>query len=159
MSTALIIAPIIIANWPAITAAVMGAAAAMGLAVKQAVQDEAKNRNAVDVQNATQVEVEVKDSQVLTQNIATGQELVLTKGTVELRIRRDERGRCSVCAKGLGHTETELRAIAEEFTDRMTQFFIYNRVLTELKAKGFQVVNEEVGQDESVRIHVRRWES
>jgi hypothetical protein len=39
----------------------------------------------------------------------------------------------------------------------MTQCFVYNKVMTEMKAKGFQVVNEEIMGDESVRIHVRRW--
>lgn len=155
MSTAIIIAPVIIANWPAISAAVVGAAAALGLAVKQTVEEDIRNRTAVD--NANQVEVEVKDSEI-TQNVATGQEIVLAKGTIELRVRRDERGRVSVCAKGLGHTDAELEAVAREFVDRMTQCFVYNRVMTELKAKGFQVVNEEMSQDQSVRIHVRRWE-
>jgi hypothetical protein len=30
--------------------------------------------------------------------------------------------------------------------------------MTELKAKGFQVMNEERAEDETVNIRVRRWE-
>ncbi|MHC4160295.1 MAG: DUF1257 domain-containing protein, partial [Planctomycetota bacterium] len=87
----------------------------------------------------------------------TDQGIVLTKGTVELRVKRDERGRCSVCAKGIGHSKVELKQIAEEFTQKLTQCFVYDKVLRELKNKDFQVVNEEVTEDESIRIHVRRW--
>ena len=47
--------------------------------------------------------------------------------------------------------------IAERFMQKMTQCFIYNRLASELKSKGFKVVNEEVMDDEAIRIHVRRW--
>ncbi len=159
MSVVLILTPVIIGGWPAITGAVLAAAAAMGLVVQQTTKEEVENQVAARVETENQVEVELKDSQDLQQNIATGQEIVLTRGTVVLKVRRDERGRCSVCATGKGHTDEELRTLAEEFAEKMTQCFVYNRVMTELKTKGFQVVNEEMAQDDSVRIHVRRWEN
>jgi ABC-type transporter MlaC component len=158
MSTVIILTPVIIASWPAITAAVAGAAAAMGLAVKNTAQQEDKVRDKENVQSR-EVEVELEESQISTANLATDQEIVVTKGNVVLRVRRDERGRCTVCAKGLGKTDAQLKQIAEEFSQRMVQCFTYNRVMSELKSKGFQVVNEEVGQNQEVRIHVRRWEN
>lgn len=151
-----VLAPMVISAWPAITAAVVGAAAAMGMAVKEDAKGHVKS--AVKNQERNSVEVEVTQSEVL-QNITTGQEIVVTKGNIELRVRRDERGRCSVCASGPGHTKTELKALADQFSEKMTQCFVYNRVMTELKAKGFQLVNEEQMADETVRLHVRRWES
>jgi uncharacterized protein (DUF1501 family) len=156
MSTVVILTPVIIGSWPTITAAVAGAATALGLAVKQSVEQEARNAvQQADVEQ--QVEIALADSEVLTQSMATDKEIVLTKGNVELRVRRDERGRCSVCAKGRGHSKTELKQMAEQFTQKMTQCFVYNRVAGELKNKGFQTVNEEVMEDEAIRIHVRRW--
>jgi alpha-D-ribose 1-methylphosphonate 5-triphosphate synthase subunit PhnG len=89
--------------------------------------------------------------------MAIDKEIVLVKGDIELRVSKDERGRCVVCAKGRGHTKAELKAIAEQFMQKMTQCFVYNRVATELKNKGFQMVNEEVMEDQSIRINVRRW--
>lgn len=154
MSTVLILTPIIIGSWPAITAAVAGAAAVMGLVTRESVKEMSQEQN---TQVEQSVEVSLNESEVIAQNLATDQEIVLTKGNVELRVRRDERGRCSVCAKGAGFTKAQLKRIAEEFTQKMTQCFVYNRVASELKNKGFQVINEEVMQDESVRIHVRRW--
>ena len=105
-----------------------------------------------------QVEIELADSEVLAKDLAREKEIVLTKGDIEIRVSRDERGRCKVCAKGKGHSKRNLKQIAEQFVQKMTQCFIYNRVASELKNKGFQMVNEEVMEDQTIRMHVRRWE-
>ncbi len=153
MSTVLILTPVIVANWSVITAAVVGAASALGLVVKETVKEEIKNQQAVE----ESVEVELSNSEVIAKGLALEKEIVLTKGTIELRVSKDERGRCKVCAKGKGHTKAQLKEIAEQFTQKMTQCFVYNRVATELKSKGFQMINEEVMDDQSIRINVRRW--
>jgi ABC-type transporter MlaC component len=154
MSTILILTPVIIGSWPAITAAVAGAAVALGMAVKESVHESVEQANAEVEQS---VVVELAESEVLAQSMATGKEIVVTKDNVEIRVSRDRRGRCVVCAKGHGYSKAELKQIAEEFTQKLTQCFTYNRVVTELKNKNFQIVNEEVTEDESVRINVRRW--
>ena len=154
MSAILILTPVVIGGWPVIAAAVAGAASAMGLVVSESVKETLKESQPDEERN---VEVELSDSEVLAESMATDQEIVLTKGNIELRVRRDERGRCSVCAKGTGHNEAELKQIAQEFTQRLTQCFVYDKVVRELKKKEFQVINEEVMEDESIRIHVRRW--
>lgn len=156
MSAILILTPVVIGSWPVITAAVAGAAAAMGLIVSESVKEAVKESQS-DSAVEQSVEVELSDSEVLAESMATDQEIVLTKGTIELRVKRDERGRCIVCAKGIGHSEAELKQVAEEFTQKLTQCFVYDKVVRELKNKEFQVVNEEVMEDESIRIHVRRW--
>ena len=153
MSTVVVLTPVIIASWPSIAAAITGAASVLGLVVKQTVKEELKQQQKVE----DSVEIELTNSEVLSENIASGKEVVLMKGDVEIRVGRDERGRCTVCAKGKGHTKAELKQIAEEFSQKLTQCFVYNRVATELKSKGFQKVNEEVMDDQSIRINVRRW--
>jgi len=153
MSTVLILTPIIVANWSVITTAVVGAASALGLVVKETVKEELKQQQAVE----ESVEVELSNSEVIAKNMALEKEIVLMKGNIELRVGKDERGRCRVCAKGKGHTKAELKDVAEQFTQKMTQCFVYNRVATELKNKGFQMINEEVMEDQSIRINVRRW--
>ncbi len=154
MSTVVILTPIIISSWPAITAAVAGAAAGLGLMVKETVK-EAVEESEVEIEQA--VEVELADSEVLAENLATSKEIVLTKADLKIRVGRDERGRCTVCVTGKGRSKTELKQIAEDFAQKMTQCFVYNRVMSELKSRDFQIVNEEVMEDESVRINVRRW--
>jgi hypothetical protein len=154
MGAVLVLTPVIITSWPIIATAVAGAASAMGLLIKETVKETTKQEQKETEQN---IEVELSESEILAESLATNQEIVLTKGAVELRVKRDERGRCSVCAKGIGHSKTELKQIAEEFTQKMTKCFVYDKIMTELKSKEFQVVNEEIMEDESIRIHVRRW--
>jgi hypothetical protein len=159
MSAILILTPLIIgAGWPAVTAAAAGAAVALGLTVRATAREGiATAEEETAVKNS--VELEVKNSEVLG-NVRTEQQIVLrAKDGVEVRVKRDARGRCVVCASGKGKTKAELKAFAEQFTDRMTQCFVYNRVMTELKAKGFQVMSEERAKDETMNIRVRQWEA
>jgi hypothetical protein len=158
VSTVLILTPVIIASWPAIAAAVGTAAAALGLAAKEHAKERAEAEVNVTSAEDLSIEVELEDSQALGESVGAGQEIVLTKGTIELKVRRNAKGRCVICAEGAGHTKEELKGIADEFAQKVTQCFVYNKVMSELRAKGFQVVDEEQMADESVRLHVRRWE-
>ncbi len=154
MGAVLILAPVIVSSWPAIAAAAVGAASALGLAVGHAARAAVRE----EVEEAEQnVEVEMSNSEVLAEQLATDQTIILTKGTVKITVGRDARGHCKVCASGTGHTKAELEQMAKQFTEKLTQCYVYDRVVKELKSKSFQVVNEEVTQDESIRIHVRRW--
>jgi ABC-type transporter MlaC component len=86
-------------------------------------------------------------------------EIVASKGSVELRVRRDDRGRCVVCATGKGKSKAELTEMAEAFANKVTQVYTYNKIMTELHAKGMKIANEEVLPDQSIRINVRNEES
>ena len=150
MSAIIVFAPAIIAGWPAITAAVAGAAAALGLAVAQGVEEKIEDT----VENS--VEVAVENSELLAEGMATGEQMVLTKGDVVIRVFRDERGQCRVCVTGKGHANDELKALGEEVVQKVTQMFVYNRLMIGMRAKGFTVIQEAIDEDDSVRIHVRR---
>ena len=156
MSTVLILTPIIIGGWPTISAAAAGAAAALGFTM-QKVAVELLHGTKVQEKVQNSVEVEVAESEIVAQNLAVNQQIVLTKGDIRLTLERDARGRCKVCASSQGHAKAQLQQAAEEFTQKLTQCFVYNTVMQELKSKSFQVVNEEVTQDQDIRIHVRRW--
>jgi len=154
MSTVIVLTPVIIGSWPLIMAAATAAAAGLGLNVHDKVK-EALNEEEVDTNQA--VEVELENSEVLASQVASGKELVLTKDGMTLKITRDARGQCKVCAEGAGYSKTELKRMAEEFTQKLTQCFVYHRTISELKNKEFQVVNEDVTEDGTIRVHVRRW--
>jgi hypothetical protein len=100
MGAVLVLTPVIISSWPVIATAVAGAASAMGLMLKETVKESTKELQ-TETETERNVEVELSESEILAESIATDQEIVLTKGTVELRVKRDERGRCSICAKGV----------------------------------------------------------
>jgi ABC-type transporter MlaC component len=154
MSTILILTPVIVSSWPAISAAAAGAAAALGFTARHAVQEMRRQQKEETVEK---VELELAGSEVLAQSLATDQQIVLTKGAVQMVVERDARGQCRVCASGPGLSNQQLQETAEQFTQKLTQCFIYDKVVRELKNKSFQVVNEEVLPDQSIRIHVRRW--
>jgi len=155
MGVVIVLTPVVIGSWPVIAAAVTAAAAGLGLnvseKVKEALQEEQQT-------NEQQVEVQLEDSQVLADSVASGKELVLTKDNITLKVTRDARGECKICASGQGYTQAELKQIAEQFSQKVSQCFIYNRTITELKRHNFQTVDEDVTEDGTIRVHVRRWE-
>ena len=154
MSTIVILTPVIIGSWPVISAAVTAAAVGLGLNVKEKVQEICQE---IGVDENQSVEVELENSEVLTGQVASGKEMVLTKDGITLRVSRDARGHCKICAEGKGYSKTELKRFAKEFSEKLTQSFVYHRTVTELKNKNFQMVNEELMEDGTIRVHVRRW--
>jgi hypothetical protein len=155
MGAILILTPVVIGSWPAITAAAAAAAAAMGFVAKEAAAGLVKQEKPVETDKT--VEVDLAESEVVSQQIQAGQEIVLSRGNVQIRVKRDAKGRCVICATGKGYTEAELKQMAQQFSEKVTQCFMYDKVMRELKTKNFNVVNEEVMDDQSIRIHVRRF--
>ena len=154
MSAICVLTPVVIGGWPIISAAVAGAAAALGLSLRK----ESGAAKASSVENEERVEVEVANSEIVAENLAAGEEMVLEQGGIRARVYRDERGRCAICVEGEGRTDQELRAFGEKLAGRITQMFVYNKVMTELKGRGFAIVDEKIDDDETVRLHVRRVE-
>ena len=70
---------------------------------------------------------------------------------------RDARGALKVCVEGHGHSKAELRKIGEELIGRVTQQYVYHRVVTELANRNMAIVNEEMSEDRTVKIRVRNW--
>ncbi len=160
MSTIILLTPVIIGGWPSIVAAVGGAAAALGLSVGQMGYEEAKDAiKESERALMTNVEVQLADSRVVAQGMGSQKELIATRGSVELRIRRDESGRCVVCASGKDKTKVELTEMAEAFAAKVTQVYVYNKIMNELHSKGMKIANEEAAKDGSIRINVRNEEA
>lgn len=152
MSTVVILTPVIIANWPIITAAVTAAVGTMGFAVARS----AERQNQLSA-TTTREEIEVEDAEVLQQAAGTDEELVVEREGVRAVFRRDARGALRVCMEGEGCSKAELRRIGEELVGRVTQQYVYHRVVSELKARKMTIVDEEVTEDRSVKIRVRNW--
>ncbi len=70
---------------------------------------------------------------------------------------RDARGALRVCMEGTNQSRAELRRLGQELIDRVTQQYVYHRVVTELKARNMTIVDEEVAEDRTVKIRVRSW--
>jgi hypothetical protein len=152
VSTVIVLAPLIIAAWPSITAAVTAAVGTMGFALVTA--SAARSRGAVS--SANRAEIAVEDSEVL-EGGAAGESLVVERDGVRATFSRDARGALKVCVEGAGHAKAELRRIGEQLIERVTQQYVYHRVVTELKQRNLAIVEEEVDEDRTIRIRVRNW--
>lgn len=135
---------------PVLVAAGAAAASAMGFAA-------AKTRG--HAEGVTEVELTIENSEAVTGEAAVGQETVWVKGDVQLVFGRDSRGKACVRVIGRGHTEDELRAIGRQFAESLVQQYVYHRLMTELKERNLNVVDEAVEEDGTVRLHVRTYQA
>jgi hypothetical protein len=152
MSTVVVLTPIIIANWPAITAVVGAAVGALGFSAVQAVETEASQVTAT-----TREEIEVDNSEILANAAGCGEKIVVEREGLRAVFSRDGRGSLRVCMEGKGYSKAKLREIGQELVDRVTQQYVYHRVITEMKERNMHVVSEEVAEDRTVKIRVRNW--
>jgi len=152
MSTVVVLAPIIIANWPMISAAVGAAVGTMGFAMVR--KDEAVTRRAA---TKTREEIEVDNSEILASTTGAEEQIVVEREGVRAVFTRDARGALRVCMEGTNQSRSELRRLGQELIDRVTQQYVYHRVVTELKARNMTIVDEEVAEDRTVKIRVRSW--
>jgi hypothetical protein len=152
MSTIVVLTPIIIANWPVITAAVTAAVGTMGFSVtKNAALAQKQSQSA-----ANREEIEVEDSEILAAAAGTEEKIVVQREGLVATFSRDARGSLRVCMEGKGHSKGELRRIGQELIDRVTQQYVYHRVVSELKERHMNIVDEEVTADRTVKIRVRQ---
>jgi hypothetical protein len=149
MSTVAVFTPMIVASWPAIASAVVGAAGTMGFTIVAAEREDLEP--VVD----SRVETEVPNSEVLAETLARGEKIRIAKDGVHLEIGVDDRGRCTVCASGKGRSKAELKRISEECSGRIVQQFAYHKLVTELKSRGYRITEESVERDQSIQMRVR----
>ncbi|QDU10709.1 DUF1257 domain-containing protein [Gimesia aquarii] len=152
MSSVIVVAPIIIANWPVITAAVAAGVGSLGFSVVNTAELESAFS-----ENMTREEIEVENSEVLDGSAGTGEQMVVVKDGIKATFTRDARGALKLCMEGKGKSKSELRQIGEELMGRVTQQYAYHRVVTELKERNMTIVEEGMTETESVKIRIRNW--
>jgi hypothetical protein len=154
MSSVVVITPIVIASWPVISAAITAAIGTIGFNV---VRDAAGGGFAhAKVQTAAKVkaEIEVEDSEIL-QTAGAGETMVVEREGIRATFSRDSRGALKVCMEGDQYTKEQLKQVGKDLVDRVTQQYVYHRIVTELKERNMNIVDEEVKADRSVTIRVR----
>jgi parvulin-like peptidyl-prolyl isomerase len=160
MSAVCILTPVVVAAWPAFSAAVAAAATSLGYSVVAEGVDrinQALQENKVTQRN--EVELEIANSELVTEQLGRDQQIRVTRGGVTVTFSRDARGRARICVTGTGQTDEALRAFGEELSQRVVQQYVYQRLMDELRARNFLVVEENVETDQAIRLKVRRWES
>jgi len=158
MSCVCILTPVVIAAWPAFSAAVVAAATSLGYQVAA----EATNlkESAIATQNAAgKIQMEIENSEVVTNQLGRDQRIAVTKGGVTITFSRDARGKASLCVTGEGHDKEELKALGQELSQAVVQQYVYQKLMDEMRARGFNVIEEETNADRSIHLKVRHWDN
>ena len=154
MSAVCILAPVVIAGWPAFSAAVVAAATSLGYQVVAQAQDQ----RTVVQDTHSKVQLEIAQSELVTNQLGRDQRLSVTRNGVTVTFARDARGRASLCVSGGHQSEAALRALGDELSQRVVQKYVYQKLMDEMKTRGFVVVEEEAGANNAIRLKVRHWD-
>lgn len=152
MSTVLVITPILITSWPAITAAVGAAVATMGFTVAQDAVAQTNEGSGV-----SREEIEIEDSEILEGTVGTDQKIIVERDGIRATFSRDARGGLRLCMEGHGMSKNQLRELGDELLGRVTQQYAYHKIVSELKNRNMTIVDEQVTDEKSVKIRVRNW--
>ena len=156
MSCVCILTPVVIAAWPAFSAAVVAAATSLGYVV---VDESIKQGQTTVAQNeGREVSLAIEQSELVTGQLGRDQRLRVTRGGVTVTFSRDARGKAAVCVSGPGYTDDDLRALGEELSQRVVQKYVHQRLLDEIRARQFVVVEEEIDENQAIRLKVRHWD-
>jgi hypothetical protein len=153
MSCVCILTPVVIAAWPAFSAAVVAAATSLGYQVAT----EKASAQAENQQANKSVRLELQQSELVTDQLGRDQRIAVSRDGVTITFSRDERGKACICVDGTGQDEAALRAMGEELGQRVVQQYVYQRLMAEMQARQFMVVEEEVDANHSIRLKVRHW--
>lgn len=149
MGACVVLAPVIAAAWPAVSASVLGAATALGFAAAVPKTQEAVKEEKVGL--------EIEGAASVAGGLGRDERLSFAKDGVTLTFSRDARGGCAVDVRGAGRTRAELEVLGREFAGRVVQQYAYNQVMQELSKRNFAVVSQEVGSDRTIHVQVRRF--
>jgi hypothetical protein len=158
MSCVCILTPVVIAAWPAFSAAVAAAATSLGYTIiEEGISQRQDSKVSQTGERAVQLEVE--QSEIVTSQLGRDQRIKVMRGGVTVIFSRDARGKASICVTGPGHSDEELRAIGEELSQRVVQKYVYNRLIEECRTRQFNIVEEEVDENNAIRLKVRHWDN
>jgi hypothetical protein len=156
MSAVCILAPVVIAGWPAFSAAVMAAATSLGYQV--ATEVARPSTTVAEREESGTVSLEIARSEVVTSQLGRDQRMSVTRDGVTVTFSRDARGKAALCVTGSGQDDATLRALGEELSRAVVQQYVYQKLMDEMRSRGFVVVEQETNEDRSIRLKVRHWE-
>ena len=105
------------------------------------------------------VNLEIAQSELVTGQLGRDQKIAVTREGVTVTFSRDARGRAALCVTGSGHSDEALRVLGEELSKRVVQKYVYQRLIDEMRARQFVIVEEEIDSHQAIRLKVRHWEN
>lgn len=157
MSAVCILTPLVITAWPAFSAAVAAAATSLGYQI--ATQQEAKPALRESSKTERSIQLAIEQSELVTDRLDRARQISVNREGVTVTFSRDARGKAGLCVSGTGHTDAELRALGEQLSQRVVQQYVYQRLKEEIQNRQFVVLEEEVEENQAIRLKVRHWDS
>jgi hypothetical protein len=157
MSCVCILTPVVIAAWPAFSAAVVAAASSLGYTIVQEGIQQSQTSQ-VSETGERRVNLEIEQSEIVTNQLGRDQRIQVQRGGVTVTFSRDARGKAAICVTGPGHSDEELRTIGGELSQRVVQKYVHRRLMDEIQARQFVIVEEEVDENNAIRLKVRHWD-
>jgi len=155
MSCVCILAPVVVAAWPAFSAAVVAAATSLGY---QVVSEANTSHTTAVRMDSGRVNLDIANSELVTGQLGRDQRISVTRNGVTVTFSREARGKAALCVTGTGQSDEELRRQGEELSGCVVQHYVYQRLMEEMHRKGFTVVEEEADANRAIRIKVRTWD-
>ncbi len=152
MGVCIVLTPIIIAGWPAFSAAVVAAASSLGYQVASSAARQTKA-----AAGPQKLQLEIERSEVVTDKLARDQHISVNNEGISVTFSRDARGKATLCVSGHGMAEEELRAKGEELSRAVVQQYVLQKLQDEMRARGFVVVEQETTEDRAIHMKVRHW--
>lgn len=150
MSAIVVLTPLVVSSWPAFSCAILGVAGALGYNLSK------KQESGQKVKESKSVIVQVKNSEVISETLQADQQITVEKDGVIVSFSRGLDHRCNITVHGTEQSDSELREIGQQIARKVTQRFVYNKVVSELKALDFDIVDEEVEAQDTIRLQVRK---
>lgn len=154
MSCICIVVPAVICAWPVLCGAAAAAAAKLGYEVSGSERRLKEVPEAAELRRA--VDLEIQNSELAGEGVVPSEGFQVRRGSVALKFTVVEGGRFKVCVEGADKSDEELKEIGQAFLHQMVQQFAYSKVMRELRSQGFNIVEEEVDEDNRIRIKARR---
>jgi len=154
MSMIVILAPLIASAWPSLASAILGSVSVMGYSVI-----DPKTLKRTDNKAMTCKEIDVKNSNVISEFIKDKQTITVKKNNILVSFQKGADNRCKITVMGEGKTDAELETIGQEMAKVITQKYVYNKIMSELQQREFSIVEEKVEEDNTIRINARRYVS
>jgi len=158
MSAVCVLAPVVVAAWPAFSSAVVAAAGSMGYVVAEETVSQFLGVTETKTRQSA-VDLDIPNSQIVTGQLGRDQRISVSRDGITITFSRDERGKAGLCVLGNGQNEEELRVAGEELSRRVVQQYVYQRLTQEMQSRGYIVAEESTDANQAIHMRIRHWEN
>lgn len=153
MSVCIVTVVLVPAGINLLSGAMMAAMAATAASLDLSLEDEQANRQKAGA-GENSVDLCINNAQEVSGGLTPGKSVTFSREDLKVVFFQDAEGQTGVRVSGR-KSEAELRQLGETLAQKLVQQYAYHRLVTEMKARNMNVVEEEVEEDGTVRMRVR----